>query len=76
MGPKLPTVTPKQLIRALERAGFFIHHQKGSHITLKHPDFPGKRVVVPYHAGDIKKGLLRGVLKDADLTVEQLIELL
>jgi len=76
MSPKLPTVTPRQLVRALERTSFFVHHQKGSHITLKHPDFPGNRVVVPYHNKDLKKGTLHYILDQAGLTIEQFMELL
>ncbi|MDP8207072.1 MAG: type II toxin-antitoxin system HicA family toxin [Candidatus Electryonea clarkiae] len=76
MSSKLPSVTSKKLIRALQRTGFFIHHQKGSHITLKDNSFPPKRVVVPFHTKDIKKGLLRGILKDAGISVEEFNNLL
>ncbi|MGA2589149.1 MAG: type II toxin-antitoxin system HicA family toxin [Bryobacteraceae bacterium] len=40
---RLPVVKPKDVIRALERAGFFIHHSTGSHHILKHPDRPVPR---------------------------------
>lgn len=72
----LPVVTPRRLIRALERAGFFVHHVKGSHYYLKHPDRPALRVSVPYHARDIKRGTLRAILREAGLSVDELISLL
>lgn len=73
---ELPTVTASRLIRALQRDGFFIHHTTGSHRVLKHPDRPALRVVVPYHPGDIKRGTLRSILRQANLTVDELIALL
>lgn len=73
---EFPVVTPRRLIRALERAGFFVHHVKGSHHYLKHPNNPALRVSVPVHAGDLKRGTLRSILRQAGLTVEQLTGLL
>jgi predicted RNA binding protein YcfA (HicA-like mRNA interferase family) len=63
-------------MRALQRGGFFIHHTTGSHHVLKHPDLPALRVVVPFHAGDMKRGTLRSILRQANLTVDDLIGLL
>ena len=74
MSSKLPTITSKQLIRALQRVGFYIHHRKGSHIYLKHPD--GRRTGILYHKKDIGKGLLSEIMKQAGLTAEELKELL
>ncbi|MBL7191638.1 type II toxin-antitoxin system HicA family toxin [bacterium] len=71
---KLPIITSRQLINALQRAGFIIHHQKGSHIYLKHPD--GRRTGIPFHKKDIGKGLLRTILKQAGLSTEEFRELL
>ena len=74
MSPKLPTVNSSQIIRVLERAGFHIHHQIGSHITMKHPD--GKRTVVPFHRKDLKKSTLKSILNQTGIDTEQLIDLL
>jgi predicted RNA binding protein YcfA (HicA-like mRNA interferase family) len=71
----LPVVTSRQLIRALERAGFFLHHITGSHHFLRHPTRPGL-VVVPYHSRDLKRGTLRSILKQAGLSADELIRLL
>lgn len=76
MSPKLPVIASKQLLRALQRAGFIIDRQEGSHISLIHPDHPELTVTVPYHKKDIKKGTLKHILNQAGLTTKQLIELL
>jgi predicted RNA binding protein YcfA (HicA-like mRNA interferase family) len=73
---ELPTITAARLIRALQRDGFFIHHTSGSHHVFKHHSRPTLRVVVPYHAGDVKRGTLRSILRQANLTVDELIALL
>ena len=73
---ELPTVTASRLIRALQRDGFFIHHSSGSHRVMKHPDRPELRVVIPFHVGDVKRGTLRSILRQANLTVDELIALL
>jgi predicted RNA binding protein YcfA (HicA-like mRNA interferase family) len=73
---ELPTVTASRLIRALQRGGFFMHHSSGSHRVLKHRDHPVLRVVVPYHADDIKRGTLRSILRQAALNVDELNSLL
>ena len=73
---KLPRTTAKNLIRVLKKVGFYEHHQVGSHITLKSSDGT-KRVVVPYHAGKIiKPKTLKAMLKDAELSLEDLVKLL
>jgi predicted RNA binding protein YcfA (HicA-like mRNA interferase family) len=69
-------VTAGRLLRALQRGDFFIHHVSGSHHVLKHPDRPALRVVVPYDVGGIKRGALRNILRQANLTVDDLIALL
>lgn len=75
MTPKLPVVRADELIRALENAGFRIIRQKGGHIRMKHPD--GRVVTVPVHPGkDIGRGLLRKVLRHAELTREEFMTLL
>lgn len=74
MSPKLPTVNSTQIIRALERADFYIHHQTGSHITLKHPD--GRRTVVPFHRQDLKKSTLKSILRQTGIDAETLMDLL
>ncbi len=73
---KLPVVKPKQVIKALERANFFIHRQVGSHVRLIHQTERHRRVTVPVHNIDIPKGTLKSILNQAGLSVEDLIKLL
>ena len=68
----LPSVKPDRLLRALERAGFHVHHATGSHYVLKHRTRANLRVVVPHHSGDVKRGVLRAILRQAELTPEDL----
>ena len=70
---KLPVFKPIELVHTLERLGFHRIRQKGSHLYLKHPD--GRATVVPIHKGeDIPPGLLRSILRDVELSREQLLE--
>jgi predicted RNA binding protein YcfA (HicA-like mRNA interferase family) len=73
--PKLPVVSGQDLVRALTRAGFEVHHQKGSHIILKQTVPPFARLSVPNHK-ELKRGLLLSLLREAGLTREQLDDLL
>lgn len=71
--PRLPRVRGRQLLSALQRLGFRVARIKGSHHMLQHPD--GRRTVVPVHAGEIiGPGLLNAILKDTELTIEDLEE--
>ncbi len=66
----LPALTSDRAIAALQRAGFVIIRQSGSHVVLRHPD--GRTTVVPQHRGrSIGKGLLSKILKDVQMTREQ-----
>lgn len=72
---ELPIVSGKSVIRALEKAGFQIMRQTGSHCQIRHPD--GRRATVPIHANrDMPRGTLKGILKDVEITVEHFKELL
>ena len=75
---KLPRDVPgDRLVRALGRAGWYRDHQVGSHVTLRHLEHPGKKLVVPVHPGrPLKPKVLQRILKDAELTVEQVQGLL
>ena len=70
---KLPSLTGHKLIKALGRAGFAVTRIKGSHHFLKHPD--GRVTVVPVHASEtIGAGLLSKILRDCDLTKDDLLK--
>ena len=73
---KLPSLTARQVVRALKRAGFVEDRQNGSHLILIQPATKA-RTVVPIHRGKtIKEPLLRGILRDANLPTDEFIELL
>jgi len=75
MTRSLPVIRPKEVIRALERAGYFIHRESGSPYILKHPTKP-TRVIVPFHNRDLKRGTLQSVVKQAGFTNEEFLKLL
>ena len=70
--PKLPLVSGTEVIRTLERLGFIVLCQKGSHIILRR--WP-TGCVVPNHR-EIKTGTLSGILKQASVSAEEFIETL
>jgi predicted RNA binding protein YcfA (HicA-like mRNA interferase family) len=72
--PKLPVVSARNCIDALEKLGFYIARQKGSHITLR-CDEPSGRVTVPSHK-ELKPGMLKRILKDAGLNTQEFIDAL
>jgi predicted RNA binding protein YcfA (HicA-like mRNA interferase family) len=63
---KIPVLKPKEVIRALEKGGFYFARQKGSHKLYK----KGKlRVTVPYHNKDLAPGTMRQIIEQSGLTV-------
>ena len=74
---KLPPLKPKHVVAALERAGFYLHHQRGSHARLLHPNYPDRRVTVPVHNKDLSPYFVKHrILKQAGLTEEEFLRLL
>lgn len=74
---KLPQVSGKETIRALEKIGFQVVHQKGSHVKLARTIISRKQVIIVPWQKVIKKGTLRnGILKPINLSVEDFIKLL
>ena len=72
---KLPRLTGQRLIMALRKAVFQVIRVKGSHHFLRHSD--GRCTVVPVHRGEvIGPGLMSQILRDCDLTSDELLELL
>lgn len=71
---KLPQVKPKHLLRAIQKVGFEIKKQRGSHVDLRHPD--GRRTTIPIHNKTLGKGMLKAILRQTELTVEELRKLL
>ncbi len=74
MSPSQPVVSGERLVKALRKEGWEVVRQRGSHVRLKKA---GRRhaLVVPLHR-EIRKGTLGGILRDADLTSDDLLRLL
>lgn len=72
---KLPALTGQQLISALHKTGFEVLRVKGSHHFVRHSD--GRCTVIPVHRGEtIGPGLLSKILRDCDMSRDDLFELL
>jgi predicted RNA binding protein YcfA (HicA-like mRNA interferase family) len=77
MSERLPALRARDVVRALERAGFAISRTSGSHCRLIHMSDPARRVTVPLHGSvDLKRGTLRGIIAQAGLTVAEFLALL
>ncbi|MBI4304473.1 MAG: type II toxin-antitoxin system HicA family toxin [Chloroflexi bacterium] len=71
MSRELPALKPAELIRALEKAGFYIVRQSGSHAILYKEGLP-RPIPVPVHPKELKKGLQNKIIKEAGLTPTKL----
>ena len=71
--PKLPVLKPRQVISALEKLGFRQVRQKGSQIQFKRGNL---LVTVPNHSGDVNPQVLRSILRQSQITVDDLFDLL
>ena len=71
---KLPRVSGRDCVSALEKAGFVQKRQHGSHIILRRDD-PFAQLVVPDHK-ELDRGTLRAIIRQANLTIEQFNALL
>lgn len=76
MSRHLPAISGRQLIRALQRAGFVVLRQKGSHVSMEKRDGRNyRRTIVPMHR-EIRPGTLSDILNQTGLNKEELAELL
>jgi len=67
---KLVVIPPEKMKRILEKLGFSLVRQKGSHAFFQHSD--GRATVVPLHKGeDLGKGILKSILNDIELSIEE-----
>ncbi len=71
---KLPMISGRKCVRALEQAGFYLKRQTGSHLILRR-DEPFAQVVVPDHRV-LDRGTLRAVIRQAGLSVDEFVNLL
>jgi predicted RNA binding protein YcfA (HicA-like mRNA interferase family) len=71
---KLPRISGRECVKALERASFYFKRQAGSHIILRRDD-PFAQVVVPDHK-ELDRGTLRAIIRHAGLSVDEFVRLL
>ena len=72
---KLPSLTTRNIIKRLKKTGFiFDRHAKGSHEIWYNP-ITKRRTTIPNHPGDVPKGTLKAIIKEAGLTTEDFLEL-
>ncbi len=70
--PKLPHLSGREIIRILKRLGFEPVRQKGSHVVMRSG---GRGCVVPLHK-PVKVGTLAGLLRQAQVDVQEFLEFL
>lgn len=69
--PKLPRLNSRKMLSALLQAGFYVHHQTGSHINLRHPTKTHLHIVIPRHSRDLSLKTLKSIIIQAELSVEE-----
>jgi predicted RNA binding protein YcfA (HicA-like mRNA interferase family) len=73
--PRLPAVTPRQAVRALERCGWELDRTKGSHHVFRHAD-RRHRIVMPMQARDLAAGTLHQIIEASGISREEFLRLL
>ena len=74
--PKLPIISGNQAIKCFEKIGYQVIRQRGSHVRRCHKSNSTKQpLTVPRHRA-LGKGLIRKLVRDAELTIEELLKLL
>jgi predicted RNA binding protein YcfA (HicA-like mRNA interferase family) len=71
---KLPSISGRECIKALEKIGFYQKRRESSHVIMRR-DEPFTQVVIPEH-DELAKGTLRAIIRDSGLSVEEFISLL
>ena len=69
---KLPGISGRKCVRVLERVGFFLKRQEGSHIILRR-DNPFTQIVVPDHK-ELDRGTLRAIIRQSGLSVDEFMK--
>jgi len=64
---RLKIITSVQMCKLLENLGFIAIRQQGSHKFYRHCD--GRTTVIPMHTGDLERSLIRKILRDIELTI-------
>jgi predicted RNA binding protein YcfA (HicA-like mRNA interferase family) len=72
---RLPTLKPKEVLAALQRAGFDVVRVRGSHYQLLNP-ITKSRVTVPHHTRDLTRATLSSILKQTGMSIDDFLTLL
>jgi len=72
----LPTITPRKLVPILQRMGFVVIRQRGSHMRLTHAFDRNRKITIPIHNRDLSQTTLIAILKQANISKQDLINLL
>ena len=70
---KLPVISGRECVKALEKAGFYFKRQEGSHIVLR-KDNPFAQVVVPDHK-ELDRVTLRSIIRQSGLSIDEFVKL-
>ena len=71
--PKYPELPPERVIAALQKLGFYIRRQRGSHIIMRRGN-PFAQTVVPYH-NRVKPTILMEILRQAGIGLDEFLKL-
>jgi predicted RNA binding protein YcfA (HicA-like mRNA interferase family) len=71
--PHLPVVSGDEFVKAIRKIGYVWDHTEGSHMILYHPS--KTRLTVPRHK-ELSRGLLRALIRDVSLTLDEFVKLL
>jgi predicted RNA binding protein YcfA (HicA-like mRNA interferase family) len=71
---KLPRVSGRECLKALEKTGFYLKRRESSHMIVRR-DVPFAQLVVPDHQ-ELDRGTLRAIIRQAGISIEQFVELL
>jgi len=73
--PKISPISPNKIVKILEKEGFKVIRQKGSHVIMINSR--KTRIVIPVHPRkDIKPGLVRAILREAGISREKFLKIL
>jgi len=70
----LPQISGRECLKALNKVGFYLKRQEGSHMVLRRDD-PFSQLVVPDHR-ELDRGALRAIIRQAGLSVDEFVKLL
>lgn len=74
--PKLPQAKGDRMVTALRKKGWYVDRTSGSHVIMRHEERPGAKLVIPVHSRPLTQGTLSNILKKAEISVDEIKELL